>query len=485
MNILGNWLLLVGVIIYFLFCGFSSVICGIIGLNQVYTYSQRNSDFYIWEVEINGFSIWNSLGFLLLGVIFLCIGSYIILRMVRSKKNKARALDAERRKKEQEGQYIIEMIDKLQLLLKSYSEILAHKVEETKTAWLECNNILRTLVTSKYDDNVFHVYSEVGHFLSYKMSKDGELSNEILLKLWDFYYQVAYTYDLDFHDQEKLLSYLLGCFRGSYENNYRSCGDYSAGKYCEISLPYTRSEWEAKLLDLLEEGCRRGSALGARFLAHCYYAREVVELRDYDKAFALYQQAAQLGDIQSVYMMGRCYEKGNGTKKNPQKAGDCYQYAYDCSKDAKYADALDKLYTAQRWDKNRYSPDIFTNNMAVMKKDDLETIREKLSKYAQTDLDTAELRVLAVSVGMLQEDVVNSFIACYESASIKDGQSDKINLLLNKGHFTDEIANKAHTIRKLRNRGAHDDDRAEPIKVEEVRTVISYMKEIVEYYATY
>ena len=485
MNILGNWLLLVGVIIYFLFCGFISVRCGIIGLNQVYTYSQRNSDFYIWEVEINGFSIWNSLGHLLLGVIFLCIGSYIILRMVRSKKNKARALDAERRKKEQEGQYIIEMIDKLQLLLKSYSEILAHKVEETKTAWLECNNILRTLVTSKYDDNVFHVYSEVGHSLSYKMSKDGELSNEILLKLWDFYYQVAYTYDLDFHDQEKLLSYLLGCFRGSYENNYRSCGDYSAGKYCEISLPYTRSEWEAKLLDLLEEGCRRGSALGARFLAHCYYAREVVELRDYDKAFALYQQAAQLGDIQSVYMMGRCYEKGNGTKKNPQKAGDCYQYAYDYSKDAKYADALDKLYTAQKWDKNRYSPDIFVNNTAVLKKDNLGAIREKLEKYARIDLATAELRVLAVSVGMLQEDIVNSYISCFERSARDDEMYQKIDLLRNKDYFTMEIADKAHFVRKLRNHAAHEGNQNEPITVENVRTQILYVQDIVEYYAAY
>lgn len=411
----------------------------------------------------------------LIGIVLIGVGVNI-----RREETYARIV-ARNEKKAREA--LLDRLNQLEGLIDSYSSKSNPSAEETRVAWAEYNDTIRLMgINHINDDAVYHVYSGIGVFLS--RTTDDEFAKKIQNKLWDFYYQIAYRYDLDAESQKALLSYLFELFRADREKNkYRYYGDYCWHGY--NNLPYAYNDWNAKLLKLIEEGCRKEIPYAIHLLAHCYYEREVVELRDYNKAFVLYQQAAQLGDIHSVYMLGKCYENGHGTKRNPQKAGDCYQYAYDLSKEKRYADALDKLYTAQKWDKNRYSPDIFTNNMAVMKKDDLETIREKLAKYARTDLDMAELRVVAVSVGMLQEDVVNSFIACYESGSIKDGQSDKINLLRNKGHFTDEIANKAHTVRKLRNRGAHDDDHSEPIKVEEVRTAISYMKEIVEYYAAY
>lgn len=408
--------------------------------------------------------------------------------------------EAETKQRIQRG---MEKLGQITKMLDDYVQKSNPTAEETKAVWAkymaEYNDLFGnsngSISKGTEREPIPHVFTDAGRSVYGLMNgylgnhdtreKAGEVRKEFTLKLWNFYYHIAFRFDLDPVDQGNLLDYLVRCFRAEYRTR-GDFGDYQ-GSYGPKShdLPYEIEEWNEKLLKLLEEGCNKDNAAALRCLAWCYYEKVAVDLRDYNKAFALYQQAAQLGDIHSVYMLGKCYENGHGTKRNPQKAGDCYQYAYDLSKEKRYADALDKLYTAQKWDKNRYSSDIFTNNMAVMKKDDLETIREKLSKYAQADLDTAELRVLAVSVGMLQEDVVNSFIACYESASIKDGQSDKINLLRNKGHFTDEIANKAHTVRKLRNRGAHDDDHAEPIKVEEVRTAISYMKEIVEYYAAY
>ena len=411
----------------------------------------------------------------ILGVILIVVG-------VSKRKTRIR-IEREHIRIEREKNDLLDIIKQLEELMDSYSDKSNLTVEETKTAWIKYNDTIRLMgINHINDDAVYHVYSGIGVFLRRKT--DDEFAKTIQNKLWDFYYQIAYRYELDAESQKALLSYLFELFRADREkNNYRYYGDYCWNGYS--NLPYAYNDWNAKLLKLIEEGCRKEIPYAIHLLAHCYYEREVVELRDYDKAFALYQQAAQLGDIQSVYMMGRCYEKGNGTKKNPQKAGDCYQYAYDYSKDAKYADALDKLYTAQKWDKNRYSPDIFVNNTAVLKKDNLGAIREKLEKYARTDLATAELRVLAVSVGMLQEDIVNSYISCFERSARDDEMYQKIDLLRNKDYFTMEIADKAHFVRKLRNHAAHEGNQNEPITVENVRTQILYVQDIVEYYAAY
>ena len=369
-------------------------------------------------------------------------------------------------------------------LLDRYAATVNPSAEETESAWVECNDRLREITSDKPVNGLFLIFDSSNEIKFPMLSEDWIKNEEIRLKLWDFYYRIAYAYCLNLVEQCNLLRYLTDCFR-RYDcpDSFPDYNDVYGPKY--HGLPYEIEEWNEKLLKLLEKGCKKDNAAALSCLAWCYYKKVAVDLRDYDKAFALYQQAAQLGDIHSVYMLGKCYENGHGTKRNPQKAGDCYQYAYDLSKDKRYADALDKLYTAQKWDKNRYSPDIFVNNTAVLKKDNLEAIREKLEKYARTDLATAELRVLAVSVGMLQEDVVNSYISCFERSARDDEMYQKIDLLRNKDYFTKEIADKAHFVRKLRNHAAHEGNQNEPITVENVRTQILYVQDIVEYYAAY
>jgi hypothetical protein len=243
-------------------------------------------------------------------------------------------------------------------------------------------------------------------------------------------------------------------------------------------------QWDAQCLALLEEGSRKESVIGMYYLAYCYYEKVIVELRDYDKAFSLYQRAAQLGNMRAAYMMGQCYEFGRGTKKNYQRAGDCYQYAYNATKHKGYAEALDELYTAQKWDKARYSPDIFICNTAVMRKANLEKLKDDAAKYAQANLNTTDLKILAVSIGTILEEIVNSFVECHENAYLKDSLDEKITLLRNKGYFSKDIANKAHRIRKLRNRGAHN-AAGEVITADELQEAIDNIQEIVAYYGQY
>lgn len=417
----------------------------------------------------------------LIAACLLGVAVLILIVTILVEKFKSRLRDAEREKVEKE---LKDSVKPLSTLFDRYLATSDHTPEETRAAWAKCNEILCDLGINKYQNSVFHVFSQVRHFLMCNINhidaavreRMKEYYHPLVNNLWEFYYQIAFTYDLTPDNQNDLLRYLTSCFR--YDSSW---DDF---KRTNAPTDFEWERWDARCLQLLEEGVRKGSHVGTRNMAECYYEKKIVPLRDYDKAFELYQRAAKLGDMYSVYMVGQCYEYGRGTKRNYQKAGDCYRFAYDATQDSAYAAALDELYTAQKWDKNRYSPDIFAPDTNVMKKNNLEDLRGEVTRLFCIDLEDADPKVVAVSIRMILEKVVNSFTECYEPASMNLNLSDKINLLRNKGHFTRDIADLAHKIRKLGNRGAHNDE-GDPIRIEEVQAAVQSIEEFVNYYAQY
>lgn len=393
------------------------------------------------------------------------------------------------RKMRETKQMYTELTEELATLLDEYAKTLNHSAKENQTAWEKCNSLLQGWGINKQGP-VFQVFHEVCGYLRRQIpiamgGDENELRgfcNEFAGKLWDFYYQIAFTYDLPPADQEVLLNYLLSCFRKDGAYAHQDHSDYSVYRRIWSDINVDWDNWDAKCIALLEEGCRKNSPLAIRCLADCYYKRIGVDLKDFDKAFSLYQQAAKQGDMQAVYMLGQCYENARGTRRDYQKAGDCYMYAYSNSKNPDYSKALGRLYDGNRWDKNRYSPEIFDcSNTPVMKKENLVKLKQDMDKCLHTDLDTADLAILAVSIGMISETIIKSFIECYESVYLKADPSEQIELLRNRGYFTKEMFYQTTTVRKLRNRGAHNRD-GDPITLDEIKQALHYIREIVEYY---
>ena len=279
-------------------------------------------------------------------------------------------------------------------------------------------------------------------------------------------------------DQENLLQYLHQCYDADEEKEYFD----HAKRYSYGNLTWVT--WNEKYLALWEEGTKRGSAFAMCQLADCYYNGIGVDLKDYDKAFSLYQQAAKLGFAYAVYMLGQCYEKGRGTKANTQRAGDCYRYGYDASKERYFAEALNALYTTNKWEKNKYSPDIFGNTAGVMSKTNLAELKTTAGKYLHADLESVDLQGAANAIRRTLEKVVDAFIECYECSHLKDDLYAKINRLGAKGYFTKEITDKAHRVRLLGNRGSHNDTGA-PITTDELQEAARNIWAIVEYYEKY
>lgn len=388
--------------------------------------------------------------------------------------------------KEQNKSLGEEKVEELIEIMDAYAKTDDHSAEETKTAWEKCNRLLREYGVTRApeygispEDSVLRIHNDV--YLHMRNVTNYENKSAFVAKLLDFYYRIAVSYELATTEQMYLVKYLRNCFR--WKDNYYS--DNVVNNRVIFERNFDWDNWDARCLKLLEYGSKKGSTQAMCYLADCYYNYEMVELRDYDKAFELYWQAAKLGDLQAVYMLGQCYENGRGTKKNYQKAGDCYQFAYNNSnKEQKYAKALDELYAEQKWDKHKYTPDIFASGTTVMKKANAEKLREDVSKCEQTDLTNTESKLMAIHIRVVLEEVVNSFVECYEHASLNDRLDEKITLLSVKGYFTKDISKKAHMVRRLGNRGAHNDS-GEPITVEELQAAVNSMKEIVEYYIQY
>ena len=384
---------------------------------------------------------------------------------------------------EQKKQYYAEFLK----LIDEYVQSPNHSAQEAKEAWEKYNSLLQMYGVEK-DGPVFKIYLNVYPFLKKEIPNGSSAKSEeeqaiyylnLAANLWNFYYQVAFTYELPPNDQEDLLRYLAQCFSGDEERrNFNHALHFSYGNL-EVNA------WNRKYLALWEKGAECGSVFAMCQLADCYYKLIIVDLKDFDKAFSLYQQAAQLGSMQAVYMLGQCYQYGRGTKINYQKAGDCYQYAYNAHKDPEFAKALGKLYEGQRWDKKRYSPDIFSCDMPVMKKANLEKLKRDVAKYAQIDIETADFPIVAASIRMtLEQEIVNPFVECYEIACLNDKLQPKITLLRKKGYFPRGIADKADFVRDVGNRGLHNNV-GEEITASEMMKAISYIKEIAEYYEQY
>lgn len=401
----------------------------------------------------------------------------VCFSMVRTRNRDKKAIQMQEQQDEAAQQKYTPMADKIVAWMKSYNPYVQ---EDSRAVWSEFNKMIQALGIEK-KNSVYCIYADVFCFLSGVLQE--EKARRLAAEMLHFYWDIANTYTLDTRDQNALLYYLRWCFRN--DQVWTKIGDGHPNFYTYLfPVDDGLSDWNEQCLNLLEKGCREESAYAMYLLANCYYEYQLVSQRDYNRAFDLYQRAAQRGMSDAVYMMGQCYENARGTRTNYQMAGNCYQYAYNKSSKTLYAKALDALYTARKWDKKKYSPDIFTCDTKKMKKENLGKLRDKVAKWEKADLDTVEPDFLATALRKILEEVVNSFVECYENDSIKDSLSEKERLLSTKGYFTKEIAQKSFRIRRLGNRGAHDDVGA-PITAEELREAICNVKEIVEYYGQY
>lgn len=384
-----------------------------------------------------------------------------------------------------------EIGDQILSLTGEYLSTADHTPEQAREAWAACKELLAELHSlesqrsehfrlfeAQKPDQLYRIFTDVCRILDWNHY---EHSAPLAENLLNFYYEIAFSYSIEPQQQEELINYLKWCCRKD-----SSCyhGDESTQYRHSVPETFSWDDWDERFLQLLEEGRKKKFAPAIACLAKCYYNYEIVEFRDYDMAFSLYQQAARLGDTTAVYMMGQCYEKGLGTKENTQKAGDCYQYAYNLSKQHGYAEALDNLYTGKKWDKNKYSENIFSDSIQTLIKENLPALRNTVEKYMQTELSAADPKITAIFIRRVLEDVVNSFVECFESQALNDRLDEKITLLRRKGYFTKDISDQAHNIRILGNRGAHNDG-SNPITPEEVCDAFGMLYAVVEYYAQY
>jgi TPR repeat protein len=55
--------------------------------------------------------------------------------------------------------------------------------------------------------------------------------------------------------------------------------------------------------------------------------------QSFEKAFELYQKAAESGLVDAYYDLGVCYRRGEGVEMDLEKAKECYQKAIDHGND--------------------------------------------------------------------------------------------------------------------------------------------------------
>ena len=412
-----------------------------------------------------------------LGVLILV--AFVVYKIAKASQEEQRVKEIQEANKKTAEAYQ-QVSQQLEALADDFVATAPHTREETLQAWEQYNCMVASLGLTRKDETYphYHFYCDV-IYPSYQ--KLGDDSLKMITKLQDFYYEIAFAYALPQAEQEALVRYMLRLFRYTFKEAVGDEDSHYRGLFPE---DYDWANWNRRCIALLEEGCRKDFVMAISYLADCYYNCQVVRQRDYDKALELYTKAARMDDMEAVYMMGQCYENGNGTKRNYQKAGDCYQYAFDNGKNYGCGAALDALYTEHKWDKNRYNPDIFTNDLKKMNKQNLLQLQEGVEKYARTDLDTTEPKIVAIFLRTVLEQIVDSFVGCYEPTAMNDRLDEKISLLRNKGYFTKEIAAKAHSVRLVGNRGAHNDG-GECITPEELRSCLTDIRQVMEYYAAY
>ncbi|GES91007.1 kinase-like domain-containing protein [Rhizophagus clarus] len=81
-----------------------------------------------------------------------------------------------------------------------------------------------------------------------------------------------------------------------------------------------------KAFELYQKAANLGNSHGISNLGW-YYEKGFIACIDKKKAFELYQRAADLGNSHGIRNLGRCYEKGIGIDVNKQEAFELYQKA--------------------------------------------------------------------------------------------------------------------------------------------------------------
>ena len=393
----------------------------------------------------------------------------------QQKQEEAKALEQQRQFLEEQERYI-SIADKI---LKFMEDNTPPRDDDAVGIFFKFRDMVKELgIVTRF---VPRIYQDVYRFLATVTTE--EYARKFAAKMFLFYKELAHAYDNSnlYGPRKRLLIYLRWCFRNSA--NPRE-GDGGAQFYTYLFPGKELYQWDYECLELLEEACASDFSYAKELLANCYYNNdELVDQRDYERAFKLYREAAEAGETKSMYMVGECYEKGRGVKVNFQKAGDCYQYAYEYCSDSSCAAAVDRLYTAGKWDKRKYNPDIFCT-AKEMKKENLDELSAAVAKLERTDLAEADCEAAAGALRRILEKVVNSFVEFYEEDCMKDTLNEKCKLLSRKGYFTKEIDWKARKVRQLGNRGAHDDN-GRPITESELQEGIQNIRDIVEYYRQY
>lgn len=216
-------------------------------------------------------------------------------------------------------------------------------------------------------------------------------------------------------------------------------------------------------------------------LGMCYREYRGVECRDYDKAFSLFTKAAMQGHHNAMINLGHCYYCGNGTRKNFQKAGDCYKRA--CELGSPFGGAyVDQVYRSGKWDKNKYNPDIFGNlNRQVYSfdKEFLDYVEANNVGFKEA-VDNSNYQNALVCANNINEQMCNKLVEFYCPDYHDASLVDKIEQLRKKGAIDKTVENSMHRIRKLRNRVMHNPV-GEAVSEEEVLKIRSEMEVLLDY----
>ena len=96
---------------------------------------------------------------------------------------------------------------------------------------------------------------------------------------------------------------------------------YENGQGVEKNLPVA--------LVWYEKAAKGGDEVSLRCVGniYAYFPKEYGVKKDYAKAFDCYSLAAELGDAEAIYQIGRCYEKKRGVEKDKDKAAYYYRLA--------------------------------------------------------------------------------------------------------------------------------------------------------------
>ena len=118
-----------------------------------------------------------------------------------------------------------------------------------------------------------------------------------------------------------------------------------------------------------------------------------------------------------------------------------------------------------------------------MNKFNLPRLQEMVAGYARLDPNEVDARIIVGSLRMILEEVVNSFVECFERPFLRDSMNSKIMLLRAKGYFPEDLARKAQYVYRIANISVHG--RSDDISADEAKEAIRNIQDIVAYYEQY